>query len=75
MFMEFSCAYSCCRTEKNYTDSMVDSNYPCPSSDWITSNASWDAEQLSIYYSNRTGQQSTTHFRTSHSLTANPQVQ
>ena len=36
-------------------DVMVDSNYPFPSPDWITSNASWAAEQLAVYYANRTG--------------------
>ena len=34
---------------------MVDSNYPFPSPDWLASNKSWAAEQLDIYYQNRTG--------------------
>jgi len=39
-------------------DVMADSNYPFPSPDWITSNASWAAKQLAVYYANRTGTQS-----------------
>ncbi|GAB7337029.1 hypothetical protein MBLNU457_g2441t1 [Dothideomycetes sp. NU457] len=31
------------------------SNYPFPSPDWLTSNASWNSEQLQVYYDNRTG--------------------
>ncbi|KAI4734049.1 glucose-methanol-choline oxidoreductase [Aureobasidium sp. EXF-12298] len=30
-------------------------NYTFPTPDWILSNASWTAEQLAIYYENRTG--------------------
>ncbi|CAD0095458.1 unnamed protein product [Aureobasidium vineae] len=30
-------------------------NYTFPSPDWILSNASWAAEQLDVYYKNRTG--------------------
>jgi len=60
MFMEFSCMYSgpFARTvvgRGNMADIMADSNYPFPSPDWITSNASWAAEQLGVYYANRTG--------------------
>ncbi|KAK6000419.1 hypothetical protein QM012_003665 [Aureobasidium pullulans] len=31
------------------------SNYTFPTPDWVLSNASWAAEQLAIYYKNRTG--------------------
>ena len=70
MFMEFSCMYIDSparsvtrrgggRWESRRTDMLTlwttDSNYPFPSPDWITSNASWAAEQLAIYYDNRTG--------------------
>ena len=31
------------------------SNFPYPTPDWLNTNASWTAEQLAIYYKNRTG--------------------
>lgn len=33
-----------------------DGDYPFPTPDWIQSNASWTAQQLAIYYQNRTGE-------------------
>ncbi len=33
----------------------LDSNYPFPSPDWQYTNQSWVADQLAIYYKNRTG--------------------
>lgn len=30
-------------------------SYPFPSPDWLTSNASWAAEQLEVYYTDRRG--------------------
>jgi len=33
------------------------SNYHAPSPDWLDSNKTWAAEQLAVYYKNRTGKQ------------------
>lgn len=58
MYMQFTCKlmYSPLRCRKcNKSDVQEDSNYPYPSPDWMISNATWAADQLDIYYSNRTG--------------------
>ncbi|KAI5238533.1 glucose-methanol-choline oxidoreductase [Aureobasidium subglaciale] len=46
IYMQFSCECFLGRADNNYT-------FPTP--DWMFSNASWAAEQLEIYYENRTG--------------------
>ena len=39
----------------------ADSNYSQPSPDWLFTNQSWSAEQLALYYKNRTGKRRALH--------------
>ncbi len=62
MFMSFNCepephSELWFRKVEHAPDDTTDSNYPAPSPDWLDSNQTWAAQQLAIYYENRTGKQ------------------
>jgi len=48
--------FSSLSTNKNIIlNLLADGNYSSPSPDWFFTNQTWAAEQLALYYKNRTG--------------------
>lgn len=64
IFMALSCTPDIPSSSHNNNNNIIlnllaDSNYSLPSPDWLNTNQTWDAEQLALYYKNRTGKRRT----------------
>jgi choline dehydrogenase-like flavoprotein len=57
MFVSWTCELNLAQNVENslITLAVDGSGYPFPTPDWLSSNQTWAAEQLEIYYENRTG--------------------